>query len=78
MENITIDTKLKKVGNSLAFFIPAEVRDELGLGPDDEIVAQIHKKKEKNVKEILSMFGALKGSKITWSCKEDRLNEWRE
>ena len=78
MENATIEAITKQVGNSIAIFIPAEIRDELGLGPNEKVVASIHKKKKKNKREILSVFGALKGTKITWSCREDRLHEWRE
>lgn len=78
MENVTITAKTKQVGNSLVILIPKEIRDKLGLKSNEEVVAHIHKKKKKNVKQILSLFGALKGTRITWSCKEDRLDEWRE
>lgn len=78
MVNVTIDAKLKKVGNSLAFFIPAEVRDDLDLKSNDEVIAEIRKKKEKNKKEILSVFGIWRGKNIKWNRKEDRIDESRE
>lgn len=78
MENATIEAITKQVGNSIAIFIPAEIRDELGLGPNEKVVASIHKKKKKDKQEILAVFGALKGTKMAWSCREDRLHEWRE
>lgn len=78
MENANINVKLKKVGNSLAFFIPADVKNRMHLQPKDEVVAYIRKKKIKDKKAILSISGALKGKKIAWSCKEDRFDEERD
>ena len=75
MDNITIDVKTKQVGNSLALFIPMDAREQINLGPNEEVIAHIHKKKAKNKKEILSLFGILKGKKISWKCSEDRLDE---
>ena len=78
MENIILTLKTKQVGNSLAIFIPADVRDELQLKANEEVVTHIHRKKRKDVKEILSMYGANKGKKITWKCEEDRYDEHRD
>lgn len=72
MENITLTLKTKQVGNSLAVFIPAKVKEQLDLGPNQEVIAHLQKKKRKNKKNILEMFGILKGEKITWRCEDDR------
>lgn len=72
METATIRVKTKKVGNSLALFIPAEVRDELGLRPTEEVIVHIHKKKD--IKPLLALFGATKGKLGPWNEKEDRLD----
>ena len=76
MDNASIITKTKQVGNSLALFIPAEVCASLGITPNTEVVAHIHKKKKKDVKALTALFGSLKGKKLTWDCKEDRLDVW--
>lgn len=78
MENTNIAVKVKKVGNSLALFIPANVKNKMDLHAEDEVVAYIRKKKKKDKKAILSIFGALKGKKIKWSCREDRFDEERD
>lgn len=72
MENVTITAKTKQVGNSLVILIPKDIRDKLGLTSNEEVVAHIHKKKKKNVKQILSMFGVAKGHKISWKCEDER------
>ena len=72
LDTATISVKPKKVGNSLALFIPAEVRDELGLQPSEEVIVRIHKKKD--IKPLLSLFGALKGRKKIKFTEEDRLD----
>ena len=76
MECITINVTTKQVGNSLAVFIPANVKEELGLKPQDEVTIEIHK--TKNPKSLLSAFGSLKGKGITWACKEDRYDKERD
>jgi antitoxin component of MazEF toxin-antitoxin module len=68
--------KAKQVGNSIALFIPAEICNSLGIKADSEVVAHIHKKKKKEVKKLLSLFGSLKGKDLGWACKEDRLDVW--
>ena len=75
MTNATVSAKLRKVGNSLAFFIPADVKDELGLKEGEQVVAELQKKTDK--KKLLSLFGALKGKKLEWSPK-DRADYGRE
>jgi bifunctional DNA-binding transcriptional regulator/antitoxin component of YhaV-PrlF toxin-antitoxin module len=72
MENVTVTGTLKQVGNSLCLFIPAEVRDRLGLKPQEKVVAQIHK--EKNKKGLLSLAGATRGKLGPWIEKEDRFD----
>ncbi|MBU0591757.1 hypothetical protein KKF81_06885 [Candidatus Micrarchaeota archaeon] len=78
MENATIEVITKRVGNSIALFIPAEICEALQIKANTKIIAHLHKKKKKDVKELLSLFGALKGKNITWDCREDRLNAWGE
>ncbi|MFH0737483.1 MAG: hypothetical protein V1827_02205 [Candidatus Micrarchaeota archaeon] len=76
MENASIIVKAKQVGNSLALFIPAEICASLGISKDTDVVAHLHKKKNKDVKALSSLFGSLKGRKLDWVCKEDRLDVW--
>jgi antitoxin component of MazEF toxin-antitoxin module len=70
MKNITLFGKLKKVGNSLALFIPAETKKELNLSENQEVAVELHKKKNKN--ELFGLYGSLKGKNIIWNCREDR------
>ena len=72
MENVTITGTLKQVGNSLCLFIPASAKEGLGLKPQEEVVAEIHKKKDKM--GLLSLAGATKGKLGPWIEKEDRLD----
>jgi antitoxin component of MazEF toxin-antitoxin module len=76
MDNVTIVVKAKQVGNSIALFVPAEICNSLGIKANSDVVAQIQKKKNKDVKKLDSLFGALKGKHVSWSCKEDRLDVW--
>lgn len=76
METVSIMAKAKQVGNSIALFIPAEICNSLGIKVNTEVVAHIHKKKKKEVKKLLSLFGSLKGKNLGWTCKEDRLDVW--
>jgi bifunctional DNA-binding transcriptional regulator/antitoxin component of YhaV-PrlF toxin-antitoxin module len=78
VETATVEVKTKQVGNSLVILIPAEIRAKMGLKPNEGVIAHIHKAKKKNKKQILSLFGALRGTKLMWSCEEDRYNEWRD
>lgn len=78
MENVTLDVKAKRVGNSFAIFVPADVCETLDIEADTNLVAHIHKKKEKNLKALSSLYGILKNKSIPWDCKEDRLHEWRD
>ncbi|MFA5049975.1 MAG: hypothetical protein WC501_03120 [Candidatus Micrarchaeia archaeon] len=72
MKNITLFGKLKKVGNSLALFIPSETKKELNLSENQEVRVELHKKK--NIPELLELFGSLKDKNIKWKCREDRLD----
>ena len=72
MSEITITVPLKQVGNSLCLFIPANVRNNLNLKPQEEIVVHLHKKKNK--KGLLSLAGATKGKLGSWTEEEDRLD----
>lgn len=74
MKNIKISAKLKKVGNSLAFFIPAEVKNKLHLEEDQELEAQLSKKKD--AKALASLFGCLKGKKLKWKCESERIDRF--
>jgi hypothetical protein len=68
MENATVNVTTRQVGNSLAVFIPAEIKNEMNLQPNTELVIHIHKKKER-----VPIFGMLKGKKIEFK-EEDRLD----
>ncbi|MBI5223542.1 hypothetical protein HY990_03895 [Candidatus Micrarchaeota archaeon] len=73
MDNVII-TKTRQVGNSIAIFIPLEVKKRLELGPNEEVVATIEKRKKKNKADIEGLFGSLKGTKLKWNCGEDRVD----
>lgn len=72
MENATLTIRPKQVGNSLAFFIPAEIRNELGLSTKKEAILHIHQKKD--LAPLMSLFGACKKKLGPWNEKEDRLD----
>ncbi|GEM_PF-1528461 len=71
MKNISLSARLKKVGNSLAFFIPAEVRDSLGLKESE--VVQVEIRTIKNKKKLLDLFGVTR-KKLGPFTEEDRLD----
>ncbi len=68
MENATVNVTTRQVGNSLAVFIPADVKNDMNLKPNTELIIHIHRKKER-----LPIFGMLKGKKIAFE-EEDRLD----
>jgi len=76
MEATSVVVKARKVGNSIALFLPAEICQAMEIKQDSEIMAHIHKKKHKDTKKLASLYGALKGKNPHWSCKEDRLDVW--
>ncbi len=72
MECVSLVVKTRQVGNSVAFFIPADICAALDIGANAEIVAHIHKKKSREA--LLSLFGVSKGRLGPWT-EEDRLDE---
>jgi len=69
--DITLNARVRKVGNSLAFFIPNGAVRQLGINSHDEIAATI--KKRKNRKAIGRLFGAASGKKVGF-VEGDRLD----
>ena len=65
-----VTCQVRKWGNSLGIVIPNEVSKQLNLHPEDHIVVQIEKR-ENPLKEL---WGALKGTKVTW----EEVKQWRK
>lgn len=63
-----IHGKVKKVGNSVAIFVPAEERDKYHLTPDSEVVLALRQKKI-----VKSIFGMTKG-KLGPFTEKDRMD----
>jgi antitoxin component of MazEF toxin-antitoxin module len=69
--DVSLEARVKQVGNSLAFFIPVAASRKLGLKPNEDVAVTISKKKNRQLVHLF--FGAARGRKIGFS-EEDRLD----
>ena len=69
---MSIQTKLRKWGNSIGVVIPIEALKEKGLKEGEEVIVELEKKR--TMKEI---FGSLKELKIdSQKLKEELRRDW--
>lgn len=64
-----IHGKVKKVGNSVAIFVPADERDKYQLKPETEIILAL---RAKQVKKSIFGMAKIKGGKYSQFTEEDR------